>query len=118
MALCAAFSGCGKRPPSLVPVAGKVQMGGKPVKNATLQFVPDPQTNKDGFAAAAQTGEDGSFKLQTPPYGDGAAPGAYKVIVQSYPGKAAIPEKFTRIDKTMSMEIKPGGDEKLLIKLD
>jgi hypothetical protein len=111
-------SGCGKRPASLVPVAGKVQLGGKPVKNATIQFVPDPQTNKDGFPATSLTGEDGSFKLQTPPYGDGAAPGAYKVIVLGYPGKAVIPEKYTRIDKTLSVEIKPGGDDKLLIKLD
>ena len=66
--------GCSKKP-GLVPAAGTVQAQGQPMPNVTVQFTPDPVKNKSGFAATAQTGADGAFRLQTPPHGEGAMPG-------------------------------------------
>lgn len=118
-ALALAVGGCSSKP-ALVPAAGKVEANGKAVANATLQFTPDAVKNPQGRTALAQTGDDGSFQLQTPPDGQGALPGAYRVTITVYPGqKIPFPSKYTRLDKTtLLVEIPQGGKSDLVIKLD
>jgi hypothetical protein len=91
-----------------------------PVANVTLQLTPDPVKTRDGLTAVAQTGEDGSFRLKTPPHGEGAIPGFYRVTVTGYPGqKVAFAARYTRLDKTtLFVEIPPGGATDLVLKLD
>jgi hypothetical protein len=111
--------GCSKNP-HLVPAAGTIQAQGQPVANATVQFTPDPVKNPSGFSATAQVGDDGAFRLQTPPHGEGAMPGSYRVTVTGYPGqKLSFPSKYTRLDQTtLLVEIPPEGKSDLILKLD
>lgn len=58
-------------------VTGTVTMAGAPLGDATVAFAP-----LDGQPTAiGTTDEDGTFKLTTYTYGDGAAEGKYKVLV-------------------------------------
>jgi hypothetical protein len=85
-----------------------------------VQFTPDPAKNKQGRTAVGQTGADGSFRLQTPPYGEGALPGTYRVTVAGYPGqKMPFPSKYSLLDKTtLVVDIPQGGKQDLVLKLD
>jgi hypothetical protein len=118
--LSLADSGCGSKPkPALVPVAGKVLFRDKPVGGAALEFVPDPKKSQDARTAVGKTESDGSFRLSTPPHGEGAVKGVYKVTVSSFMSKQALPEKYQRLDKTpLTIEIKEGGNEKVTLKLE
>lgn len=117
LVLLAAF-GCSKTAPPLVPVAGKVEYRGKPVTDVTVQFVPDTAKNQQGMTATAQTSNDGSFRLQTPPHGDGALPGIYRITLVAYPGKQPFPVRYSRSDKTtLIVEIPQEGKNDLAIKL-
>jgi hypothetical protein len=79
MLLC---SGCGKGKipgrPELFKVFGKVTFKEKPVEGATVVFVPQAHSH----AAMGVTDAKGNFQLQTYAPEDGAAPGAYRVIVK------------------------------------
>jgi hypothetical protein len=111
--------GCSKNSPPLVPVSGKVLGDGKGVAAVAVQFIPDPAKNPNGYTAQANTGADGAFTLKTPPYGDGASPGWYRVTVTSYGGKRSFPMKYTRFDKTpLIVEIPQGGKADLVLKVD
>jgi hypothetical protein len=44
--------------------------------------------------ATGQTKADGTFTLVTPPFGTGAVPGSYRVVLQQYGGSPAIPWRF------------------------
>jgi hypothetical protein len=113
-----AVFGCSKTAPPLVPVAGKLEYRGKPMADVTVQFVPDTAKNQQGMTATAQTGNDGSFRLQTLPHGDGALPGIYRITLVAYPGRQPFPVKYTRSDKTsLIVEIPPEGKSDLAIKL-
>ena len=61
---------------NLVEVTGKVTYKGAPVKSGTISFVA-----ADKPAAYGDLQPDGSFALHTTNPGDGATPGAYRVIV-------------------------------------
>lgn len=112
--------GCSSGPPGLVPAAGKVEFGGKPVADASLAFIPDTAKNPQGRSASAQTDAQGAFKLQTAPRGEGALPGTYRVTVNLYPGqKIPFSPDYTRLDKTtLIVEIPQGGKSDLVLKLD
>lgn len=61
---------------NLVEVTGKVTYKGEPVKSGTISFVA-----ADKPAAYGDLQPDGTFSLHTDKPGDGATPGAYRVIV-------------------------------------
>lgn len=91
-----AVSGCGPRSPKaegVVPVAGVVTSGGKPVAGATVTFYPD---SPDGRAAAGTTDAQGKFRLTTLSADDGAKPGTYKVMVSKI--------EVTGVGATMSQD--------------
>jgi hypothetical protein len=75
--------GCGgENPnlPALVPVSGTVTLDGKPLGGAMLSFAPVGDTRGNG--AEGYTEPDGTFKLSSPPRGEGAAVGQYQVIIR------------------------------------
>ncbi|WP_029630130.1 hypothetical protein [Zavarzinella formosa] len=79
-----AIAGCGSNEPSLVPVEGKLTMGGKPVPHKSVRFTPEPGT--PGLGAGGNTNAEGDFKLLTVRPGAttdhyGLYPGKYKVTV-------------------------------------
>jgi hypothetical protein len=83
--LALALAGCGGDPAvRLVPVRGRATLGDKGLGRVTIQLVPDRNKGTHAPAGVGQTDADGSFHLTTPPHGDGAVPGHYKVTVTSY----------------------------------
>lgn len=110
--------GCAKAPAPLYPVGGRVLYHNKPVAGLTIQFVPDLATDPEGRTASGQTDSTGTFRLATPPQGDGARKGTYRVTVAAYPGSKAVPARYSRHDTTnLTAQVPEGGDANLLLKL-
>jgi hypothetical protein len=100
----ATVTGCQRRPAlHLVPVSGKVTYQGRGVSKATVLLLADTGRADPVPSSTAQTEEDGSFTLQTPPHGSGVVPGSYRVTVQHYGG--AIPVDYGNPAKT-SLQVK------------
>jgi len=113
------MSGCSKgpTPPQLVPVSGRVVYKGKPVPMASIQFLPDGSQGAPGFAAFGQTKPDGTFTLQTQPYGPGAAPGRYAVTI-ALEARGQVPDRYADFQDTpLHVEIKEAGAPDLLLTL-
>jgi hypothetical protein len=90
--LALVLPGCRRNGPKLAPVSGKVTYRDRGVSRATVQLLPDPGQADRVPTATGQTAEDGSFTLQTPPYGPGVVPGHFRVTVQHY--GSAVPPKY------------------------
>ena len=133
-ALLVCLAGCGSSRTS--PVGGVVLLDGKPVADATVQFVPQEGKGRD---ATAQTDKNGEFAMSTFKPRDGMLPGEYKVVVTPPTGpvdptqyatsdaamsgaKAApkkersFPEKYTRADQTPLTQTVPASG-KLTLEL-
>jgi hypothetical protein len=67
--------GCGGR--GAKPVKGIVTLEGNPVAGATVVLMPEG----DGRPASGCTDSHGAFQLMTFQPGDGAMPGAYRVVI-------------------------------------
>lgn len=84
-------SGCGGSDRSdvpLYPAQGKVTLGGKPLQDADLQFVPTGQT--PGQGGYGKTNADGAYEIKTR-YGETGLPaGDYKVVVSRAKGKGSV----------------------------
>lgn len=94
--LCLSLTwGCGSdksksKRPKTVPAAGVLTRKGVPLGGVLIMFVPDA---KDGIAASAMTGDDGSFDMQAFAPDSGAVPGKYTAVVwKNETGGAAGPE--------------------------
>ena len=88
MATCT-LVGCGGADTSdqvpVYSVSGTVTMFGAPLPNATIAFAP--QAGQP--TAIGRTDKEGKFQLTTYDYGDGAAAGAFNVVLsKSAPAKA------------------------------
>lgn len=86
--------GCGRQGPELVPVVGRVTLQGKPVVPGAIFLEPID----DEIRASSLLQLDGTFKLRSYPYGDGAVPGDYKVYIQLGAGAGPKTAKFTRVE--------------------
>ena len=108
--LVLALAGCWGDPAvRLAPVRGRATLEDKPLGRVTIQLVPDASKGTHAPPGIAQTEEDGSFQIATPPHGDGAVPGHYKVTVTSYTGKG-IPPGYADPAKTLlRIEIPAAG---------
>jgi hypothetical protein len=106
------LAGCRGEPAvKLVPVSGRITVGQKPLVRVAIQLVPDGSKGTHAPAGAGQTDEDGSFRITTPPHGDGAVPGHYKVLLVSYPANS-VPPSYANAQKTpLWVEIPPEGLE-------
>jgi hypothetical protein len=81
-----ALIGCGdgSGPGEVVPVKGKVNLGGQPVTAGTVTFTPDEgKGNTSPWTAMANIDKDGSYSLKTEKK-VGAPPGWYKVSVNPF----------------------------------
>lgn len=65
--------------PAVVPVSGTVTFDGKPLKGATLRFIPTGAT--PGGGANGFTKPDGTYELTGIRGGAGTSPGEYKVVI-------------------------------------
>ena len=58
------LSGCNRQPiPEIVPVEGVVLLGGKPLPNAAVRFIPNLDVGPE-FIATAVTDDEGKFVLE------------------------------------------------------
>lgn len=71
----AILCGCGDSRTS--PVKGVVLLDGRPLANASVQFVPDGS----GRDATGTTNDQGEFVMSTFDPRDGVAPGTYKIVI-------------------------------------
>jgi hypothetical protein len=112
------LAGCGKESAvQLVPVHGRATLGQKVLGRVTIQLVPDDRKGTHAPTGVGQTDEDGVFRITTPPHGEGAVPGHYKVTVTSYPGKD-VPQSYADPRTTpLRVEIPSGGLENWDLKL-
>ena len=120
----AAVVGCGARTSA---VQGVVLLDGKPVPNASVQFVPQGA----GRDATGHTDASGAFSMSTLQPGDGVVAGEYKVVIspplgtpdpkvyasneeamaaasKAPPPKASsFPQLYTRLDQTPLQQTVP-----------
>lgn len=73
-----AVIGCGK---DTYPVKGRVTIDGKPVKKATVRFLPDNE--QAPRLAWGLTNDNGEFTMSTFKPDDGVLPGAYRVTINN-----------------------------------
>ena len=130
--LLAVVAGCsGPSAPLPAPVMGKVLKEGKPLATVVVKFWPeDAELQKLIKPATATTGEDGRFRLETPP-------GKYKVTLFAPPqtnldpqieggaGKsslphtprsASIPSRYGSPSTTpLNVEVLAGGTENVVL---
>lgn len=85
-------SGCNRSTMKLYPVKGKVTYKGQPANGAQIVFRPvneaaeAPEASDKTPATPTATSygtvdADGNFSLRTDPYGEGAPPGEYNVLI-------------------------------------
>src|SRR5690242_18448298 len=79
LAVALLSAGCGR--PKLVPVTGRVVHKGEPLTAGSIWFHPAAGSARPEEKASCQLQLDGSFKMRTYPYGNGVAPGSYKVTL-------------------------------------
>lgn len=106
--LIVVLSGCGQASPSMAPVTGRLTYRGRGVSKATVQLLADTAKGTHAPTATGETGEDGSFTLQTPSHGLGVVPGHYKVTIQQY--HSGIPTKYGNPERSpLKVEVPPAG---------
>ena len=93
--LALALAGCGGA--GTTPVEGVVVLDGKPLANASVQFVPQG-TGRD---ATGQTNQNGEFAMSTFQPRDGVLPGDYKVVI-SPPLGTPDPTQYATAEEAMS----------------
>jgi hypothetical protein len=105
----------------LLPVSGRVYLGGQPLTTGTVSFHPVGAT---GHVPTGAVDKEGRYTLSTA-YHPGAPPGRYKVVIHATepalqaPGKASpglpksiIPDRYNQ-DTTspFTIEVKPDAAE-------
>ncbi len=127
------LAGCGSQAQefsgTLVPVTGKVTINDAPAESVAVAFIPDKSTNTTGTGAYGITDATGAFTLKHRTGKDGIEVGNYKVTFSKYTmpdgspipgdtnpeaagGGQSIPEKYSSVDKTMSIvTVKSEGND-------
>ena len=78
--LASVLGGCGgEEGPKVVFVNGAVSVNGKPLEGAGVTFVPEPGP-RESTTGNGTSDSSGRYRLRTR-YGDGVAPGKYKVTI-------------------------------------
>jgi hypothetical protein len=93
------LAGCGGA--RLSPVEGVVTLDGKPLADASIQFVPQGQ----GRDATAGTDKNGNFAMSTVEPRDGVVPGTYKVVIRP-PAGPIDTKQYATSDEAMSAAAK------------
>ncbi|MGV3608034.1 MAG: hypothetical protein ACO1RA_16635 [Planctomycetaceae bacterium] len=111
--------GCGaKDKPNLVKAKGKVVQNGTAVTAGNIIFYPNSANSytKDNPSSLLEL--DGSFSMKTFPFGDGVAPGKYKVtLAPQLAGRLQLPD-YANPEKTpWTLEVPEGGVENLVFEV-
>jgi len=83
--------------PKVYPASGVVNLDGKPLEGATVQYM----SQSHDLAAAGTTDAQGRFELTTYEANDGAVEGLHKVVVK----KTAYEEKRTKYDSPQERSV-------------
>lgn len=94
---CFALGAAGCRGSRTSPVNGVVLLDGKPLADASVQFISE----SDGRTATGQTDQEGKFSMSTYEPRDGVLPGSYKVVV-SPPMGTPDPAKYSTAEDAMT----------------
>lgn len=81
-AVAALASGCAQGPPPTAEVTGKVSLGGKPLANVTIVFIPDKVQGPRVLQSTAQTDAQGIYRLTCDDGRPGAVVGPHTVAVR------------------------------------
>lgn len=73
--------GCGGDPPPAT-VEGTLRLGGKPLDNCSVSFLPEPGREAQGPLSTGVTDQKGSYRLRCDNQQEGAAIGWHRVTVQ------------------------------------
>lgn len=89
-------SGCGgSGRPNLVEATGTVKLDGKPIEQAMVSFMPDPETATDyKRPSIAVTDANGKFTLGTYDKTDGAPKGKFIVVIQKREPVGKLPDNY------------------------
>lgn len=120
---CTLIGGCSTHDHPLVPATGTVILDGKPL---TLGVVI--ATAENGRDARGDIAPDGSFSLETRPWGQGALVGVHRVSVKAYKlndpsnpesmGVSLVPAKYTNAyNSGISIEVTEDGENDFRIEL-
>src|SRR4029079_5545113 len=76
--------GCGKNPHRLAPVSGNVKMGGKPLANALVSFLPDTKPGEmPSLTSRGTTDSQGNYALTSSEDKPGAVVGTHRVRIST-----------------------------------
>jgi hypothetical protein len=134
------LAGCERKQSSGVPLAqaaGKVTLDGKPLAEATLEFVPTGDTKGQGGSAI--TDDEGLFTVTSPFGEEGLTAGDYRVVISKLvlpagvhfdvppdktlppadnPYQESLPAKYSdRTNSKLNIKVSPGGSDKLSFTL-
>lgn len=106
------MTSCGPKAPRLVEASGKVTLKGEPLTAGAIYFSPADTNEFRDDQPSSLLQLDGSFRMQTFPFGDGVTPGQYQVTLapalasrigqtdladpKKTPWKVVIPEQGVR----------------------
>jgi len=87
------LGGCEESTLKLYPVRGQVFFKDQPAEGAKVVFLPAGEENAQyrGARPAATVSANGSFEMQTEPYGAGAPVGDYVVLITWFPPRDENP---------------------------
>jgi len=88
LALCC--TSCRKNEHNLYPVSGKVRYKGAPAAGAAVFFNRQNRESLNEHLVMAVVQQDGSFELVCGPWGKGAPPGQYDVLIEWKPVVAQL----------------------------
>ena len=123
--LAVSVAGCGRKVP-LAQVEGTVRLDGRPLADALVCFLPDPERGAAGPRSVAVADMDGRYRLRCDDGRDGAVLGWHRVLLEDMllysvprldgaggarPALASrIPPRYTTAVKSpLSFEVKAGS---------
>lgn len=66
MAAALVLVGCGKAPPEIVPVSGRVTLDGQPLPNVEVRFIPTVTGLDGNMIGTGVTDDEGNYTLRLP----------------------------------------------------
>lgn len=99
--------GCGRNAPPAT-VEGTLRLGGKPLDNCLVTFLPEPSQGAQGPRSSALTDKNGSFRLRRDDQEEGAAAGWHRVTVQDMSMSTGILRRDNgKVDEEMDKNTPP-----------
>lgn len=104
------LAGCDDGRPVLVEATGRVLLRGAGVTAGSIVFHPDAGNAFQGDAPSSQLQLDGSFLMQTYPWGEGVAAGRYRVTLSpQLAGRLGLPEYADPAKSPLQVEVTSAG---------